>query len=303
MVCVVASGAMPRAGVLGLTLASALGCGRGEDARPAASSPGATVSTPAVASAPASAPAPPAASTPGSAAPPGSAVPADGCRDLASARGGALPAAPWGFAVRGVDASTPGAWATLKEQRAAFALLQVAVGTRPSPHFADNWRTAKACGLPRGAYHFVTPRSDGTTQARMFLEKVGDDRGELAPVVDVELAPGCAAPCCGVSCEGWAETTRAWLAEVEKAWGRKAMVYTVKDFWKECLCNTSRFGERPLWLAGYPSFDLERSPGFGGWVRWVFYQYKGNARLGESVVDLDVFRGTPEELAALLGRR
>jgi len=207
---------------------------------------------------------------------------------------------PGGFTVRGVDASTPGAWASLKAQGVAFTLHQAVLASRPNKDFAQNWRTAKACGLPRGAYHFLTPRADPKAQARMFLEQLGDDRGELLPTLDVELPPGCKGPCCAVSCEGWTAATKAWLDEVEQALGRKVAVYTVADFWKECLCNTSRFADRPLWLAGYPGFDLGLRPGFGGWQRWVFYQYKGNARLGKSVLDLNVFRDDRAAFDALL---
>lgn len=87
---------------------------------------------------------------------------------------------------------------------------------------------------------------------------------------------------------------------MEKALGRKVRVYTVADIWKECLRNTSSFADRPLWLAGYPGFDPGLRPGFGGWQRWVFYQYKGNLRLGQGVLDLDVFRGDQAALRGLL---
>lgn len=224
----------------------------------------------------------------------------EACRDLVSAGSGRLPPIPGGFTVRGVDTSTLAPWSTFKAQGVAFSLHQVMLGGSINKDFQANWRTARACGLPRGAYHFLTPRLDGAEQARTFLRQLGDDRGELLPIVDVELPPGCKGPCCAVSCEGWSTATKRWLAEVEKALGRKVWVYTVADFWKECLCNTSSFAERPLWLAGYPGFDLGLRPGFGGWQRWVFYQYKGNLRLGQGVLDLNVFRGDQAALRELL---
>ncbi len=74
-------------------------------------------------------------------------------------------------------------------------------------------------------------------------------------------------------------------------------------FWKECVCNKSRFALHDLWLAGYPRFDFPDRPGFGGWQKWLFYQHAGNVRFGDSVVDLNVFRGTGAEFVAWLAAR
>jgi lysozyme len=246
------------------------------------------------------APAGSAAAPAGSAAAPAGSAAAEECRDLVAAGDGKLPPIPPGFTVRGVDTSTPGAWSSFKRQGVAFSLHQVMLGGVINKDFQANWRMARACGLPRGAYHFLTPRLDGAAQARTFLQQLGDDRGELLPIVDVELPPGCKGPCCAMSCDDWSAATRGWLTEVERALGRKVWVYTVADFWKECLCNTSRFADRSLWLAGYPGFELAPRPGFGGWQRWGFYQYKGNARLGQSVLDLNVFREGRTALDALI---
>ena len=90
------------------------------------------------------------------------------------------------------------------------------------------------------------------------------------------------------------------LARVEKRAGIRPLVYTVEPFWKECLCNSSRFAEHALWLAGYPRFDAAPRPGFGGWQRWTFYQAAGNVRLGRGVVDTDVFAGDERAFEALL---
>src|SRR5262249_44391333 len=140
---------------------------------------------------------------------PGSAPPTEGerpetpagCVDLEKAGEGKLSAVPAGVTVRGGDGAAPGGGGTVKRQGAGFTLHQVAIGTSVNKNFAANWRTARACGLPRGAYHFLTPKADGGAQARMFLQQLGDDRGELTPIVDVELAPGCKGPCCAVSCD------------------------------------------------------------------------------------------------------
>lgn len=225
------------------------------------------------------------------------APPARRCENLVEASDEArIPPAPSGFSVRGVDASTPVPWKRISAEGFAFAILQASLGPRKNPSFEANWTMAGTCGLRRAAYHFLTPASDGKSQARTFLDTLGDDPGELLPIVDVERSPGCKSACCQLSCGEWSELTASWLKEVEARLGVRPLVYTVEDFWKECLCNKSRFAKRDLWLAGYPRFDAAPRPGFGGWLKWAFYQHKGNVKIGKGVVDLNVFRGSPQDL-------
>jgi lysozyme len=52
--------------------------------------------------------------------------------------------------------------------------------------FKNHWPGAKAAGLLRGAYHFYVEATSPEKQADNFLQVLGDDPGELPPVVDVE---------------------------------------------------------------------------------------------------------------------
>jgi lysozyme len=224
------------------------------------------------------------------------------CADLESGQG-AFPSYPYGHSIRGFDASTDVAWATAKARGLRFAFLQTSVAGRPNEAFARGWAMARACGIPRGAYFLLSPTGDAGAQAERLVSAITGDPGELPPVVDVELTPGCKAPCCAASATTWATAVAKALETVEHGTGRAPLLYTVADFWKECLENTSRFAKRPLWLAGYPTFDAAPRPGFGGWQRWVFYQAAGNARLGKGVVDTDVFGGDEAAFTALVGPR
>lgn len=280
-------------GVLALTLASCQGKESAQQAPP----PPATA--PVTAVAPASA-APAATSSSAATTPP--VVPGPVCGDLVKPPAAALPK-PTGKRARGVDASMPVAWKSLKDQGIAFAFAQALYGTTPNKSFAANWAMMKSCGLARGAYDFITPAASGASQAQLFLQTVGDDLGELGPFVDVERPANCKSKCCEVSCDGWTTVVADWISTVTKATGRKPVVYTVEDFWKECVCNKSRFALHDLWLAGYPRFDFPDRPGFGGWQKWLFYQHAGNVRFGDGVVDLNVFRGTDAEFVAWLAAR
>jgi lysozyme len=51
--------------------------------------------------------------------------------------------------------------------------------------FVDNWPDSKGC-LPRGAYHFLYTGVDVKLQMQHFVAQLGDDPGELPPMIDVE---------------------------------------------------------------------------------------------------------------------
>jgi lysozyme len=242
----------------------------------------------------------PSASAPTSArvAPASASVPSPDCVDLAP---GAAPAPAPGDPryLHGVDASSRAAWKTIREAGYEFAFAQVAFGATKNAHFEENWRTMKACGLVRGAYHFLTPQQDGAALARTLLTALEGDWGELPPTIDLEKPPGCEDECCEKPCSHWRTLVRTYLAELGRAGHERVLVYLVEPFFNQCLCGTRDLAAYPLFLAAWPKFDWPEKVVSGGFGRWTFYQHKGNVRIGGGVVDLDVFRGTREELLAL----
>jgi GH25 family lysozyme M1 (1,4-beta-N-acetylmuramidase) len=230
------------------------------------------------------------------------------CRDLTAGRGvqdagpqGApLPPSP-APGLRGAHVSTRAPWQSLRAEGVRFAFVYASLGRTPAQDFRANWQMTKACGLPRGAYHFLSPKHDPALQARVFLDQLAGDHGELPPVIDAERPPGCSSACCERDCATWERLVATWLEAVRSATGRKPMIYTVRDWWKQCLCNTSRFAHEPLWLARYPDLKALERPGFGGWQKWLFFHHTGNVRFRGGVIDLDLFRGDAaalEQLAA-----
>ncbi len=234
----------------------------------------------------------------------------DPCEDLVPARGmlaretdvakrapgrGPLPGQ-----VRGVDASTRAPWKALRDQDFAFAFVQAALGNKGNVAFRDNWEAAKRCGFPRGAYHFVTAQTDGVTQARTFLAARGPDAGEIPSTIDLEKPPRCTDTCCNRTCKDWESTIRGWVDTVKAADGRDPMIYAVEPFWNQCVCASQAFKAHPLWMPAWPKFDFPDPVKYGGWKRWDFYQYDGNVRVGDGVIDINLFRGSKAELVSFL---
>lgn len=202
--------------------------------------------------------------------------------------------------IRGVDASSRAPWRALKEQGFAFAFAQTGFGMTPNPAFADNWAAMKRCGFPRGAYHFVNADRSGTAQAEVFLRTLGEDGGELPPSIDLEKPPHCKDDCCGKSCAEWRQVVQEWTTAVARVDRRQPMIYAVEPFWNQCLCGTRAHAGHPLWMPAWPRFDFPDPVRYGGWSRWDFYQYDGNVKVGDGVIDINLFRGSREELDAFI---
>lgn len=190
---------------------------------------------------------------------------------------------------RAFDTSTPAPFATLRKAGFSAAFVQAAIGLKKNEHFKESWRIAKACRFPRGAYQFISP-TDGAAQARVVLEQLGDDLGEIPVSLDLEKPPSCEDECCGDSCAVWRSRVDAWLTTVEAKTKKPSMVYMVEPFYAQCMCGRRDYASHPLWLAAWPKFDFPKKPRLGAFEAWTFYQYEGNVTRYGGVLDLSLFR-------------
>ena len=173
------------------------------------------------------------------------------------------------------------------------------------PTFPANWSGAKASGLLRGAYHFFRANVDPKKQAKKFIDyvkKVKDD-GELPPVLDLETHDG-------EPKDKIISRAKTWLDEVEKAFGKKPIIYSgqyfLQDYFSEAGGGPPKWAkDYPLWLAQYPNSYVEGQQPYlpRGWFKWTIWQYseKGKVNGINADVDLNVFNGTLEELYKFAG--
>jgi len=168
------------------------------------------------------------------------------------------------------------------------------------PTFPTNWSGAKAAGLLRGAYHFFRCNVDPKKQAKKFIDyvKKTGDNGELPPVLDLESNDG-------QTKDKVISRAKTWLDEVEKAFGRKPIIYSGQYFLQDYLSEAgggppSWAKDYPLWLAQYPNTYVEGQKPYlpRGWFNWTIWQYSEKGRVNgiNASVDMDVFNGTLEEL-------
>ncbi len=173
------------------------------------------------------------------------------------------------------------AWRTLREGGLRYVFVKATQGLREvDPAFAAHWAAAARCGVRRGAYHFLDPDVDARAQARHFLATLGDDGGELPPVLDVERGFGGSRR----SCAELERDVLTFVGEVDRALGTRTIIYSGHGFWTTALCDTHALRDRPLWVAHYTT---EGPKLFGGWSEWAFWQYTDHFRMKRSALDLD----------------
>lgn len=199
------------------------------------------------------------------------------------------------YPVRGVDVSSWQGeidWPVLAAQDIDFAFLKATEGSGTvDTRFAENWQAARQTSLLVGAYHFFSFDSAGATQGENFMATVPVEVGTLPPVVDVEFYGDHAAN--PPAREAVNPELRDLLDVLEKAYGQKPILYATGEAYD--LYLRTGYEAYPLWVRG-----VLLPPEEG----WTFWQYSNRGRMRgfqgkERFIDLNVFAGDVEELAAL----
>lgn len=200
---------------------------------------------------------------------------------------------------KGIDVSSHQgriAW-HLVPKRQAFVFVKATEGaTFRDPLYGRNRRRAKQHGKVVGAYHFARPdgrsrrraRADGREEAQYFDRVASPRRGELRPVLDLEVNGGLPPRLLQI----W---TRGFMRTLERRVNAKPMIYTTPHFWQTSMNDTkwfARHGYRSLWIAHWqvnrPTVPADRWAGRG----WTFWQWTSCGRVKgiEGCVDKNRYR-------------
>lgn len=181
-------------------------------------------------------------------------------------------------------------WTKVAAAGKKFAIAKATEGTGIiDASFSAYWSGMKKAGVIRGAYHFFRSNLDATAQANYFINAVGQlGPDDLPPMLDLETTDGQSAATI---------TSKAltWLQAVEKATGKKPIVYTYVSFWQSTLGKPSGFSGYPLNIANYGVTCPQQ---VGSWPTWDMWQYSSTGSVSgiSGDVDEDYFNG---DLAAL----
>ena len=180
--------------------------------------------------------------------------------------------------------------------------------------FSTHWTNAKKAGLLRGAYHYLVVSQDPAKQADLFLSTIGNDQGELPAVLDLEGQYNETATNKQILAVAW-----VWLDRVEKATGRKPIIYSNFYFLRDRVSIPNVGGaptwatNYPLWTAQYlnhPATELDMPIQPKGWQKWSFWQFSANGIVDgitgdnniPAGVDLNYFNGSASDLYAFAGK-
>ena len=194
-------------------------------------------------------------------------------------------------AVEGLDVSRHQGridWAKVATSRARFVWIKATEGgDYLDPAFHRNWLLARANGVRRGAYHFVYWCRPAKDQAAWFVSNVPATADALPPVLDVEWTPA------SKSCPQKLDRATALpmvktiLAAMEKAYGRKPLIYAPLDFYEDVMAGD--LDQYPLWVRNIAD---EPAAGYEG-RRWTVWQHREDGRVDgiDTAVDVDCFNG------------
>jgi lysozyme len=183
-------------------------------------------------------------------------------------------------------------WPAVAAAGVGFAFAKATEGVDfVAETFARNWAGIRAAGLVRGAYHFFLPLVDAQAQAEQFLATAAPGPGDLPPALDVEVRDG-------VDALTFVRLMGQWLDAVETATRRQPLIYASPSF-LGALGDLRGFSRHPLWIADYGT-SAPTAP--RGWRTYTFWQYtvSGNVNGIAGAVDLDLFNGSPKDLAAFV---
>ena len=204
---------------------------------------------------------------------------------------------PNGYEIHGIDVSRYQQtinWEEVKDMevkgvRIKFAFIKATEGgSHVDAQFRQNWLNAGMNQMTKGAYHFFIPGRNALRQAKNFIQIVELKKGDLPPVLDVEIEGR-------ISVKEMRENVKLWLDEVEKEFGVKPVIYTNIYFFHKYF--EKGFEDYPLWIAHYLEPDKPRLE-----QKWIFWQHSETGTVNgiKSKVDFNVFYGDQDDFDNLL---
>lgn len=220
------------------------------------------------------------------------------------------PAAASAGPLFGVDVSEHQDGMNLRQAKAEgmeYAIIRTTDGTYRDRTYRSHVEDAESAGMLTAAYHYLRNPSEGTTirqQVDAALAVMGDKKRPMW--IDVETPAG-------LHVDHIRECKRLF----EAAGVRVIGVYSYVPYWEGKVSprepDSHEFG--PFWVAAY-GMNEHGSPqqlypgnGHGQWnyplgnQKPALWQYGSNARVAGRDVDINAFRGTRQQLAALFEGR
>ncbi len=200
---------------------------------------------------------------------------------------------PTSYPVHGIDVSRWQGdidWRVARRAGVSFAFIKATEGGDVfDPKFDLHRRGAQAAGVPWGAYHYYYFCRTAAEQARWFIKNVPQG-ADLPHVLDMEWTPKSRTCRLRPSGHDVRSEARKFLNILEAHYGRRPIIYTTVDFYRDT--GIGNLGGTEFWLRSVAGHPQQVYPG----AYWTFWQYTGTGLVPgiEGEVDINVFRGTPQ---------
>lgn len=151
-------------------------------------------------------------------------------------------------------------------------------------YYNSDYDAARAKGIHVGAYHFFSTTTPGYRQAWEFLKKTKMQKGDLAPVLDVEPTDWQVRQMGGKRI--LISNVEQWLGVVYKHTGVRPILYVGQDFAQKYLGDAPDItGNYLVWIARYGEYQPN--------LKLVIWQLSSDGRVSGIYgnVDINVFSG------------
>lgn len=148
-------------------------------------------------------------------------------------------------------------------------------------YYKRNKKGCRELNIPFGAYHFYSASTSATLQAKNFIDFAQLQRGDLAPILDIEPVLGKLPEC---------DSVIKWLNIVERRYGVRPIIYTNENTYLTYFSSKKVFKDYPYWIARYGNTEPSRMH--------IMWQCTDNGRVGgiSGPVDINIFKGTEADL-------
>lgn len=191
-------------------------------------------------------------------------------------------------------------WKNVAGQGVSFAYVKATQGqSNFDGRFSTNWKALKSLEsgrqpIRRGAYHFMTASDTPEQQANNFIATVGAlTASDMPPCLDIEWnfvrkGKEFAKDAKGKNIDSWsshdsAEIVRRakiWLDLVEKATGKRPVIYTNATWWRERIGADVQLSSYKLWISDYSSASLnQEAPRIPKDFKWAMWQMTDTGRI------------------------
>lgn len=153
-----------------------------------------------------------------------------------------------------------------------------------NPYYRNDYAAAKAHGYKVGTYHFFSTLTPANTQASQFLKHSCVRKNDLPPVLDVEPTREQIQKMGGTGV--LFARMRAWLRMVERATGKKPILYINQTFVNRYLNQAPDIKRNyQVWIARYGEYKPD--------VKMAYWQLCPDGKVAgiHGDVDINVFNG------------